>query len=157
MARRPGPIEGLRPATLAAIAIPLLTGQRSCGALAMNWSDVDDKAQTWTIPAAIAKNGREHLVPLMPQAWTLIDHQPRSEELVFTPHRAKGRVSSSAFAQVVDRLRKELSLAHFTSHDLRRTAATRMAGLKVSPHILEAVLNHASGIVSGVAAGDLLS
>jgi hypothetical protein len=27
-----------------------------------------------------------------------------------------------------------------------------MAGLKVAPHVLEAILNHASGIVSGVAA-----
>lgn len=42
-------------------------------------------------------------------------------------------------------------LAPWTLHDLRRTAATRMAELGVQPHIIEAVLNHASGHKSGVA------
>jgi integrase len=36
-------------------------------------------------------------------------------------------------------------------HDLRRTAATRMADLGVAPHIIEAVLNHHSGHRAGVA------
>jgi hypothetical protein len=36
-------------------------------------------------------------------------------------------------------------------HDIRRSVATRMAGLGVLPHIIEAVLNHVSGHKSGVA------
>ena len=36
-------------------------------------------------------------------------------------------------------------------HDLRRTAATRMADLGVPPHVIEAVLNHISGHKAGVA------
>jgi integrase len=36
-------------------------------------------------------------------------------------------------------------------HDLRRTAATRMAELGVLPHVIEAVLNHVSGHKAGVA------
>ncbi|GLS62241.1 hypothetical protein GCM10007888_06220 [Methylobacterium oxalidis] len=36
-------------------------------------------------------------------------------------------------------------------HDLRRTAATRMAGLGTQPHVIEAVLNHISGHRAGVA------
>ena len=36
-------------------------------------------------------------------------------------------------------------------HDLRRTAATRMADLGVQPHLIEATLNHISGHKSGVA------
>jgi integrase len=36
-------------------------------------------------------------------------------------------------------------------HDLRRSAATYMAELKVQPHIIEAVLNHVSGHKAGVA------
>ena len=36
-------------------------------------------------------------------------------------------------------------------HDLRRTAATRMADLGVQPHVIEAVLNHVSGHRAGVA------
>jgi integrase len=37
-------------------------------------------------------------------------------------------------------------------HDLRRTAASGMAGLGVQPHDIEAVLNHRSGVIRGVAA-----
>lgn len=34
---------------------------------------------------------------------------------------------------------------HFTAHDLRRTCATRMAGLGVALHVVEKVLNHSLG------------
>jgi integrase len=36
-------------------------------------------------------------------------------------------------------------------HDLRRTAATRMADLGTPPHVVEAVLNHVSGSKAGIA------
>src|SRR5262249_4652683 len=41
-------------------------------------------------------------------------------------------------------------LPHWRIHDLRRTAVTRMAELGVQPHIIEAVINHASGHKAGV-------
>ena len=37
-------------------------------------------------------------------------------------------------------------------HDLRRTAASGMARLGTAPHVVEKVLNHKSGVISGVAA-----
>ena len=39
-----------------------------------------------------------------------------------------------------------------TLHELRRTCASGMARLGVAPHVVEAVLNHKSGQVRGVAA-----
>ena len=44
-----------------------------------------------------------------------------------------------------------LNLPHWTHHDLRRTAATRMADIGVHPHVIEAVLNHVSGHKGGIA------
>jgi integrase len=41
--------------------------------------------------------------------------------------------------------------ADFSLHDLRRSAATRMAELGVQPHIIEALLNHVSGHKRGTA------
>jgi integrase len=38
----------------------------------------------------------------------------------------------------------------FTLHDLRRTAATGMAG--IAPHVVDKILNHVSGAIRGVAA-----
>lgn len=146
-------VEGVRPSMLAAIKVQLATGQRAGEVLAMRWSDLreQDGLRWWIVPAAVAKNGKEHLVPLAPQVWALIDKQPRADDLVFPPHRAKDKVSTSAYAQVVDRVRAELKLEHFTSHDMRRTCATQMADLKVLPHVIEAVLNHVSGAKAGVA------
>ena len=44
------------------------------------------------------------------------------------------------------------ALDRWTFHDLRRTAASGMAGLGIAPHVVEAVLNHKSGTIKGVAA-----
>ena len=146
-------VEGIRPGMLAAIKVQLATGQRAGEVLAMRWADLheQDGSRWWTVPASVAKNGREHVVPLAPQVWALIDAQARGGELVFPPHRAKGLVSTSAYAQVVDRMRVALGLEHFTSHDLRRTCATQMAKAGTLPHVVEAVLNHISGAKAGVA------
>lgn len=146
-------VEGVRPSMLAAIKVQLATGQRAGEVLAMRWSDLreQDGIRWWVVPAEIAKNGREHLVPLAPQVWSLIDAQAREAGLVFPPHRAKDKVSTSAYAQVVDRVRVELKLDHFTSHDLRRTCATKMAEAGTLPHVVESVLNHVSGAKAGVA------
>jgi integrase len=50
---------------------------------------------------------------------------------------------------------QRLSAASDTSgwrlHDLRRTAASGMARAGVAPHVVEKVLNHVSGTISGVA------
>jgi integrase len=46
----------------------------------------------------------------------------------------------------------EVKLPPFTLHDIRRTVATGMQRLGIAPHITEAVLNHKSGVIKGVAA-----
>ena len=40
---------------------------------------------------------------------------------------------------------------NWTTHDIRRSVATRMADLGIGPHIIEQILNHQSGHKSGVA------
>ena len=44
-----------------------------------------------------------------------------------------------------------LRATHWTLHNLRRTVATSVAELGVLPHVIECVLNHLSGLRSGVA------
>ena len=48
-------------------------------------------------------------------------------------------------------LNEAIGVKEWTIHDLRRTAATRMADSGVQPHIIEAVLNHVSGHKGGIA------
>jgi integrase len=66
--------------------------------------------------------------------------------MVFAPvHRGLRK------AQLDRRIQASHNCEPWRLHDLRRTAATRMADLGVSPHIVEAVLNHVSGHKRGVA------
>ena len=44
-------------------------------------------------------------------------------------------------------------LANWTLHDLRRTAASGMARLGFQPHVVEKVLNHSTGTISGTISG----
>jgi integrase len=129
----------------------LLTGQRRGEVSAMRWSQLDLDRGIWKIPASLAKNGRAHEVPLSSTALNILRTLPQFEgsDFVFT---TTGRTPVSGFGRVKDRLDKVGELSAWVVHDLRRTAASGMARLGVAPHVIEKVLNHVSGTISGVAA-----
>jgi integrase len=63
---------------------------------------------------------------------------------------AKRRLDAAVAAQRIDD--KLPPVVDWHLHDLRRTMASGMARLRVAPHVVEKVLNHQSGVISGVAA-----
>ena len=48
----------------------------------------------------------------------------------------------SGFSKVKVRLDKLCGVPDWTFHDLRRTAATGLAQLKIAPHVTEKIINH---------------
>ena len=70
-------------------------------------------------------------------------------DLVFT---TTGTTPISGFGRVKERLDGVMGVSDWRFHDLRRTAASGMARIGVAPHVVEKVLNHVSGQISGVAA-----
>jgi integrase len=57
----------------------------------------------------------------------------------------------ASFSYAKSALDRELGLAHFRLHDIRRSAATWIAELGFGPpHVVEAILNHARPGVAGV-------
>lgn len=135
----------------------LLTGQRLGEVLGMRDTELD--GAIWTLPGERTKNGRVHTVPLSDAAAALVDEQPRigRNGLVFT---RDGTSQVADYDKGVNALRAAMTaqaeasgrtVEHWTFHDLRRTAATGMARLGIPVHVVEAVLNHASGQISGVA------
>jgi integrase len=126
------------------IRMLLLTGQRLREVSEMSWSEIDLDARTWSLPRERCKNGHAHVVPLSNQALAIISPLQRSGEsdLVF---------GVSGFSRAKKALDAALLLPHWTLHDLRRTAASGMARLRVQPHVIEACLNHRSGVIRGVA------
>lgn len=131
----------------------LLTGQRLREISDMRWSEVDLDNATLTLKGARTKNGVAQVLPLPPQAVAILSEMPRflDSDFVFT---TTGETPISGFGRFKRRLDVIVGLEaeDWRFHDLRRTAASNMAMMGVAPHVIEAVLNHKSGIVSGVAA-----
>jgi integrase len=135
----------------------ILTAQRRLEVAGLEWSEIDFATKTWTIPKHKAKNSRAHEVQLSAAAVELLESLPRvSDRLVFT---TTSNTVVSGFSHGKHRLDAEMAklgdkslVPPWTIHDLRRTAATGMAGLRIAPHVVDKILNHVSGKISGVAA-----
>lgn len=129
----------------------LVTGQRRGEATGMRWSEVDRDARVWRMPSERTKNDHPHSVPLSDMALAILDRVPRymGSDFVFT---TTGRSAVSGWGKPKDRLTTEAAVSGWRLHDLRRTASSGMASLGVSPHVVEKILNHVSGTISGVAA-----
>jgi integrase len=142
----------------------LLTAQRRDEVGAMRWAELDLDNRTWTIPRQRAKSDRAHVVHLSGLATETIEALPHigGDNIVFsstgaTPvsgfSRAKARLDRLMMAQLRQETGDpEAALVDWTLHDLRRTATTCMAGLKIAPHVVDKILNHSTGAIRGVAA-----
>jgi integrase len=130
-----------------------LTAQRREEIGSLRWSELEGEGEKALIalPAERTKNNRQHDVPLSKVARSILDAVPRRGErdLIFGEGAGGFSGWSKAKAALDEVLGK--TVKPWTLHDLRRTAATRMADLGVQPHVIEAALNHVSGHKGGVA------
>ena len=146
----------------AAIRLLILTGARRDEVFSADRAEFDTLASEWTIPAARAKNGVPHLVPLSDAAraeFMAIAAVEGSEKLF--PTRTKARQADagpSGFSKAMARIRAAVDSQlerdkgpHWTLHDIRRTVATGLQRLGVRFEVTEAVLNHVSGARGGIA------
>jgi integrase len=132
------------------IQLLLLTAQRRDEVAGATREEFDLDSKTWVIPGRRTKNDREHRVFLSPLAIAIIEKLPASG-LLFT---TTGSTPVSGFSKIKLRLDRDLKIAPWTLHDLRRSAATLMARkpLSVLPHVVDRVLNHTgAGTLSVVA------
>lgn len=137
-----------------AVQLMLLTAQRGRKEIAgMRWQEIDQE-NVWHIPAERTKNGKAHDVALSDLALKIIDAVPKVEapvnrDFLFSV-QANVRITSFDYAKL--KLDERMTIkAPWRLHDLRRTATTGMANLKIPPHVAEFILNHQSREISGVA------
>lgn len=133
------------------VRLLLLTGQRLSEVAEMQFSELDMDSGEWRLPGSRTKNRRDHIVPLPQAALDVIAEQGRLKDCphIFT---INGRAPASVGDRWSQALRGKCGFdVPFRLHDLRHTAASGMAELGIDPHVIEAVLNHKSGIVSGIA------
>jgi integrase len=138
------------------IKVLLLTGQRRSETSQMEWAEVDLDSALWTVPAAKAKSDRAHDVQLAPQMIEILRSLPKSGPFVFAGKTGRGITGYAHAKKLLDaamqRVSGDAKIPEFILHDLRRTAASHMAKLGVAPHVVDRILNHSSGTISGVAA-----
>jgi len=159
------PRANLHRRSATAVGVILATGARVGELMGARWSDVDLDAGTWHLPET--KNGRDHTIHLSAFARTRFAELAALREngkdgkplpWVFPNTAGDGPVCVKSFGkQLADRQRSpERRLRHrakrtdtlildggrWTAHDLRRTAATVMAGLGISGDVIDECLNH---------------
>ncbi|MBY4589457.1 tyrosine-type recombinase/integrase [Rhizobium redzepovicii] len=158
------------------VRLLLLTAQRRSEVSGATWPEIYLKGndQRWVIPPERAKNRKEHFVALTAESIREIEALPKirpakDEEATFlftttgvTKVSGYGRAKKNLDAEMVKLAKEEaqgrgqsadkLEFEPWTFHDLRRTAASGMARLGVPVHVVEAVINHRSGTIKGVAA-----
>ena len=152
--------EGLEQSLGKGVQLLLLTGQRRLEVFHAARAEFDLQAALWTIPPERAKNGQTNLVPLSSAAIEIVEAIPQIEDtLLLFPSRDSLQLPVNGFSKLTERLRAGVDKAlkredteRWTLHDIRRTVATGLQRLGIRQEVTEAVLNHKSGVVSGVAA-----
>ena len=146
------------------LRILLLTGQRRSEVAGLVWSELHDletEDALWEIPGHRTKNKKSHLVPLSPTVRKILVSIPREGILAFT---TTGETPVSGFGKTKARIDARIAtmraddglepIPPWTLHDLRRTMVTVMnEKLRIAPHLVEAVVNHLSGIAKAGVAG----
>jgi integrase len=137
--------------------LSFLTAQRRSEVLGMEWIQISWDERVWTFRGKGKGEGKRHVLPLSARAIEVLKRiQPVTGNTSFVmcnPNeyfRGQARPVTNP-QKAVDRMRIETGIADFRVHDIRRTAATKMAELfNVSDEIISSILNHSSGEESKV-------
>ena len=124
------------------VRLLMVTAARRQEVGSMAHAELNRREGTWMIPGDRAKNHRDHVLPLPPLAWGLIDDwvdRGAFPECLFS---GKG---FGAWATNKRALDARAGVANWTHHDIRRSVATHMGDMGVSPHVVEAILGHRTG------------
>lgn len=141
-----GAADALTDPSRGLIKLLILTGQRRDECRCAVWSEIDLEEKLWVLPRERTKNKREHAVPLSDEVVDLLKALPRlGEKYVFTTDGKKPYAGQKRLKEIIDR---ESGVTGWTLHDLRRTAASGMAGLRISHDVIGKVLNHAKSDVT---------
>jgi integrase len=156
MKRGPGDFPMTR-ATALTLKLALVTAQRigEVAGIEISELELNDTAPIWTVPGERSKNRQPNRVPLSPLGVQVVSEARQlagNSSWLFPSPNDKGPIHSHAPTKALQRARQAIGLDDFRIHDLRRTAASRMAEMGISPHTISLVLNHVSarqGTITG--------
>lgn len=130
----------------AAMRFLMVTGARKSEVTEMVWAELDLEAKTWTLPAHRTKTRQGRIYPLPDMLIELL------QEWSWTQQKPDGLVWSyigrSTMAHAAERLRSVVG-NDFTTHNIRRSAASLMSGeAGIDPMIVDLLLGHSVKVVT---------
>jgi integrase len=126
-----------------ALQLAILWGTRWGETISCRRGFVNSKERTITLPET--KNGTEHHFPYGGMTTAILETIPRfnSTDLLFPGRGMVGPWNGEGKAKW--QFKEICKIAPWQILDLRRTFATKLAEMKVPPHIVERLLNHKLG------------
>lgn len=137
------------------IKLLLALAVRKSELIGARWVEFDLDAAVWHLPAERTKTETAISIPLAAPVVHWLNELKRmscGSDWVLPARKMQDRmiphIAESTLSVAMSKVKHELE--HFTIHDLRRTARTLLASLKVSSHVAERCLNHKIKGVEGI-------
>lgn len=109
-------LQGREGISARALEFTVLTASRTGEVVGARWSEIDFDSNSWNIPAARMKAGREHRVPLSPRVVEILKALPREDEFVFPGGKKAGKpLSSRIMLKLMGKMRPGLTVHGFRS------------------------------------------
>jgi integrase len=139
--------------TALALRMCLVTAQRQGEITGMKWSNIE--GDFYLLEPEFSKNDLPHKIPLSFLAREIIKEAEKYKcgEYIFPSFKLgkfRGkRLNTSTLSLAINKQLRFVDVPAFTPHDLRRTAATILASMKIRIEVISALLNHKqAGITS---------
>jgi len=150
-------LQELDTMTSKALQFVVLTTARSGEVRNAEWSEVDLKSRTWTIPANRMKNDKSHVVALSNSAVVLLASLEKRTGIIFPSPHKKQALSDQGLNKVMRKIGLEADVA--TVHGFRssfRNWAEEKS--KANHHVIEMSLSHypSDGVIKAYLRTDLL-
>jgi integrase len=139
----PGPFSSI-------VLLLIMTGQRRTEIGSLAWPMIDEDLRLITLPPLLTKNKRGQVLPYGDVTAKILAQIPKTHTLLFK--RRGHDAPLTGWSNGKKYIDHRCSIDHWTLHDLRRTFATIHASIGTPLHIIERLLNHVTGQISGVAA-----
>jgi integrase len=141
------PTAGFAPSIVDIARLEICTGARSGEIAGMRVKEFGLLGETclWALPSERAKNTKERVTPIVGMAQEII--APRlagAEDLLFLSSTGI-EIDSNLLASHLRHRWNRFPVAHFTSHDLRRTVASQMAAMGIPLETIALTVGHAAG------------
>jgi integrase len=141
------PKAGFAPSLVDIARLEICTGARSGEIAGMRVKEFDLSGETWLwmLPSERAKNTKERVTPIVGMAREILaPHFVGADNLLFLSSTGI-EINSNLLASHLYQRQNRFPVAHFTSHDLRRTVASQMASMGIPLETIALTVGHATG------------